>query len=915
MGPATTHSSQLSSNLSEAIGSRGLFPETSVPPTDRTVIEAYSALLKDVDQKTSLLSQSPDLNRGFEISEIRAAATTLILEDIYRRQSLITPSKGGVGLFLGGGIPRGECTRSSDADLWIAEEVENDPFTIELARTLNQLSTIFPNQISKPVINTVGELLNNPIVIGDNKSDKVIDIRKLFECIDYQQIGRPAGLINKVIDLFLDERLRRQDEVALYTLKSLRFRRNQYSEPPNHLDSFNIKEGIGGLRDVLFALHLISTTERCTCREARTGLPEIENNAINTILHVREWLAHQRDLKITDPLHLTFGRDLVPRFEAFFGRKADRDSAVHRLIEARIVVRRLCERIASEHLKRGIPSSRFSILVGLTTQPSSLGLAISPTSSRLKSEEALMELLHDATRHNLPVIADSTTLEVTAVTSQGLKPNKRFLDIISAQNSPLEAMQFLHSQGILDRVLPGFERLVSSFYPSNHRLTGENMADRALGRLQNLNHLYPTPESADIQDYYLRRFASLSQDERAALVIALLVEEVPLVSGDRHKQPERIWNEAIVNSVPEVIRQILEPYRKFAPERISEIEALTTDIVRQKFRLRELASEPLPPDKDYVESIRKEFQSKRVVTLLALFSYAAFDYRLPESHPHSRLNDLQWGRLTRLAELFEGFFDEQSTIQGSHFEHGSLEDSISKQLTLPILFLFAPKIRPAVKNISKLISSSSESLPVIEISSRDTDKNSNRDLSLNMDLFGFDRPGLIWQIVSKSNQLGLKVSDIQAVVLDIKHEEQDTRLVVDRFQIIIPRKLVDKFGKIGELEHQFKNLFLPTEEGQQVNLNEPDRVPISDIDAISVKKAISSKDRRVEISLQKHLLPDAIARFTWAISTQLNGDIKAITLDHRWKLSENGSLIATFVVPDQISDSDLQRRLFNMLAK
>ena len=304
------------------------------------------------------------------------------------------------------------------------------------------------------------------------------------------------GLAEKYLNTFLDarhlcgnaeltenvrERLRAQYdplELFLHNVAFLQDAQKRYPHSFDNVEAFNIKSGVGGLRN----FHARNWLQGCAHFESsETGYRTLQKyeslwESVGIMLQMRSWLNLHKEEKRQfealgegDTLSKKGAQDRIEadtfRYEDFQALKeAFGASALERLGFARREIYNHTQARMHEHIRQGLELGR-DILYGPQ------GLYLRPgTYSPAKKNARMFSLVKRAQRSRIP-ISPTENLTTFEGAHHWCQPCPTFGRVFFEKGSLYDTLTLLSEKHALDKVIPGYTHLRAALHDSSHRNT------------------------------------------------------------------------------------------------------------------------------------------------------------------------------------------------------------------------------------------------------------------------------------------------------------------------------------------------------------------------------------------------------------------------------------------------------------
>ena len=715
-------------------------------------VEALVEGLAESDRKI----RTAALKDGWQVVQHRGRVIREAMSDFYQHVVREAPPRGAFAIHALGGTGRQEICSGSDIDIGIVVEniEENEHFLRRVSQDLRLFSPFVPGLRNSVKANAFPDLRD-----ADH-----FDLKSLVSLLD-------ADLL--VGDIDFDRRIRlvcqqRAAELGLEFIfainEDLRQYDQRYPQRPGDVGGFHVKDGIGGLRNFQMTMWLYSFERwipsaevyeqvRSTQRFESEGAPARQVlDAVGVLFSVRCWIeqrrAEQREANDGKRRSTLFvGVDDMDAYLKRFGAEG-----LTELNTSRQIIRSYRHETWDRLLEYGVVVPEANGLVVWGTG----GLRIGVDALFKDATETFFSIYRAQQRFDLPIDKRIKRAARKNI-ADSLRSDPVFVKLLGGRGSIVAALEDWFDFGVLDKLLPGFRELANKLYQPGHRTAALTRAARAIQRVRNLEVLATiTPnEESSFESYFARQYDDLGDSARGALRLALLTEEIPetLYGGgaDYARSVKRYVNECLMD-VPGLSSPTL---------RTIEFLLLTKREI--------LLSSQTSDDEQVLESWRQKIDEVKsrnaadAIRALALFSYAAFDYRKPEGIRRERLSPEEWRNVQNLTQNL--LYDELD-VGGLPFDEHYF-DEIGQRIgnLLPRRLLASPHVDNTLKQTyegaeyldpqrtHRIINALKE---VVQTGQAKVELRRD-DAYFCLTLFAWDFPGLFWRVAGALFDLGCSI--------------------------------------------------------------------------------------------------------------------------------------------------------------
>ncbi|PAY18876.1 hypothetical protein CKO51_14310 [Rhodopirellula sp. SM50] len=730
-------------------------------------VKALSDGISHSDQRIRLAG----LTDGWALVNHRGRVIRDAMKCFYERVIAEAPPRGAIVVYALGGTGRGEICPGSDVDIGIIVEniEENQHFLRHLSSRLRAFAPRVPGLRNVVKANAFPDL----------KDREHFDLKSLVALLDCDLL---------VGDSELDHRIRRvcrgrAAELGLDFIfavnQDLRRFDQLHPQPPGDIGGFHVKNGKGGLRGFQLAMWLYSFERwvpslqvyqqvRSTRRFDREGAPSATVlEAVGVIFSTRCWIEQRRAAqaagrprdsgeKLVSPLLLD-----AADMEAFLYRFGA--GGLTKLRNARDVIDSYRHETMDRLLERGVvvPDTDGLVVWG------SDGLRIG-TDALFKDATEMFYSLYRAQQRFLLPIDRAVKRAARKNISESLRPDPALIKLMISPGPVYPAIKDWFDFGVLEKLLPGFGELSNQLYQPGHRAATLTRAARAVQRLEGLEYLDTLKRSAVSsrdEAYFLRQYQDIGDSGRGALRLALLTDEIP----------QTVYMSAVPSGPPDYDPQVYgESVRRYVNEHLSNLPGLSGPTLRtieflllKKRELLKWAEAGSHPQ--VLESWRRELErlhsrdSADTIRALALFAYAAFDFRNPQGVARIRLEPEQWQKIQNLTQnLLHG----ELGVGGRSFEDHYFDPTGQRiGALLPHRLLASPHVDNSLRQtyegtetldpqrahriIFALTAVVQTGRPKVELK-RDGDY-------YRLTLYSWDFPGLFWRVAGALHEMGCAI--------------------------------------------------------------------------------------------------------------------------------------------------------------
>ena len=652
-------------------------------------IEALRDGLADNDRRI----RAAPLSDGWAVVRDRGRIIREAMKCFYEQVVQQSPPRGVFAIHGLGGTGRQEICPGSDVDVGIVVEniEENEHFFQHVTQQLRAFAPLVPGLREIVKANAFPDLAD----------EKHFDLTSLASLLD-------ADLL--VGDVAFDERIRqvcrkRAAELGLEFIfaisNDLRQFDERYPQPPSHVDEFHVKKGIGGLRNFQMTMWLYSFERwipslqvyeqaRSTRRFDSEGAPTPKVlDAVAVLFSVRCWIEQRRSDQRQEDLSqglkrrhreslLIDGSDM----DAFPGRfGAEGLNAFH---AARETISSYRRETLDRLLEHGVvvPNTDGLIVWG------SNGLHISGEAMFRDATELFFSLYGAQQRFQL-AIDKSTKRAAQKNIAESLRPDAALIRMMATPEPILPALRDWWEYGILNKLLPGFAELTARLYEPGHRSATLTRAARALQRIENLEALGERKPNdvGPLESYFLCQYQAIGESALCVLRLALLTDEIPQSLYDNA--------EPYAGSVHGYVNEYLAQVPGLSGSTLRTIEFLLL-MKRELLKSSEISdqSQVMLNWRQRIGDLKSR-DAADTIRALALFAYAAFDFRKPAGVHRERLDFEQWQNVQNLTQ---NLLYEELGVAGQPYQEDYF-DELGRRIgsLLPRRLLASPHVDNSLK--------------------------------------------------------------------------------------------------------------------------------------------------------------------------------------------------------------------------
>lgn len=399
-------------------------------------------------------------------------------------------------------------------------------------------------------------------------------------------------------------------ELFLHHAKFLEELREKYPQSFNDAEGFNIKFGIGGLRNFHTAIWIEAAKSFSSCREiyARAEVPESVYDAAGILLNTRSWLNLRKEQSGPVKKPHTISADTF----TFEDTEALSPASRERLLFARREVYRFAESLMKERIRKGV---RITPNVVLHYD----GMCVDGLSLELNAAERnslFFSLYHTSHRRGVPIspIMDTTLFKNT---EQWVRPHPLFVQLFYEKGSLSTTLKRLSDAHCLGKLIPGYSNLEAGLHGPGHRARHLTRAGFALQKIATLEDLVG---EQSLLPNLKQEYEALSADASAALKLALLSKRIPLHEKAAGEEEQ---------SIQEYLKKLEEHYPSFPREALEMAGFLMNN--HELFNQFVVGS---LNDASTVRRFKRAVRDKEHLQALYLFTHADYGFPLKENAAH-----------------------------------------------------------------------------------------------------------------------------------------------------------------------------------------------------------------------------------------------------------------------------------------
>ncbi len=507
---------------------------------------------------------NPSLNNGWEIVRERSAQMDKIVKSYFSNLIDDFTSRDKIVVVASGSYGRKELTPNSDNDITIitdihAEKDSEPDYLIRMSIQPALRAGLFSSEVGYESLDTIPGL----------------DMERVSSLMDMRYLIGDE-------DLFKDVRNSLKENLNLnrfirYKIAELDSNNSKYPQDVNNVGKFEIKYGIGGLRQAMTGVWLEGSKEYEHSLDVYNRLPKDFVDSIGFLLKLRAWTS----LKKTGSDLLT-NQDFLDFKEQFGGNIAHRA-----LLNSRKTIRNYVNDIRHQILERGV---RVNDFIEFTES----GLKVDIDSILRPPAEVFYTVMSLSQKENLP-LSRSLKQVFERNAKKYIDPDERFLKLFYEEGSLYKSLRNLENMDLLDKFIPHFADLETEHYQRDHRNYEITRAEKALSNIERLEKLdeeiktiSPEDELENIRKIFIDQYKELSPKDKATLKFHLLTQDVPKITHQSteefYSKLSNIYQNSNLLNIPDLIfmnnhkRYLVDVVRTMLVNEDSIIESVSEEI-------------------------------------------------------------------------------------------------------------------------------------------------------------------------------------------------------------------------------------------------------------------------------------------------------------------------------------------------
>lgn len=486
--------------------------------------------------------------------------------------------------------------------------------------------------------------------------------------------------------------------------------REHHPESIGTVGTFNIKNGIGGLRELHTALWIEQMYDGYSTAELYHHLPDDVKTAFSVLLQTRSWFhLHKPHTPYVDTMHQSDFTAFIEHFGP---------DSLYRLIEARRVITRYSNKLMTERYRHGT-----EVKDGIIWTDD--GFSFAPYAVLRDKTDNFCDIMLESQRRK-EHIEERTFTMLQEEAKERLHHSPRFFEFFETSGDLSETIRRFMSMSVVDKLLPGFEGLVGLMYVGNHRASELTKATRARERVKNLDDLLNHEWGKELPFRNLILQSQVSKEGYLALRFALAYKEGASLDLLEQHFPQ-------FSRVRGRVQYMIENKRMLF--NIAQFDPVEDDVV--------------------IDGFRDKINDREQLDMMLLYTCADLDYG-----KKNRFEQHQWNRVFSLVEAVRNRFDGMDPVGKllSEFEgRASNENYPEIARALPSAFLRSRRIA----DWNQLNAYTCGLLHVFQKHEPIVDVLAENGQDQTVRIFSDDYKGLLWRIVGVCYEKGAAIKQTE----------------------------------------------------------------------------------------------------------------------------------------------------------